>query len=689
MINTIEPQIGAGNGSIRPSRRWYLLAGCLLAVAAACLAIAVTGIVSWDRQIQDFQRVPVPGRGEVTFTQPGDYVLYVETRGTCCSWAFGGQGGSWAAGDQGMPLARWSMRLAMGPVDGPRPIPVSDWHGLPESYGVSGHQGLTGMSVTITHPGTYLIETSDVHPAAVTDLAVGRSILRATLLPLVPIVAGLAALGGAVLLFVLTAARRRRARRGPEQPPGETDPVPWPSPGDAPAVSGPVLVQFAGPRRQHRATVLFRAILAIPVLICLYFARYVAWLVLVTGWFGALVTGRLPGYAASFLAGFQRWEVGTYAYLLLLTDRHPFGSLDADYPVSVTLSPGRLNRAAVFFRMVLIIPASLVAAILMYGLGPILMIPTWLIVLIGGRMPQPLYQAIAASVRYWARMKAYWYLLTDVYPAGLFGDGPEPAPGLCGPVAAGSALTGQEPTQPVPLPAEYQVLLPAAYVAPAAASPAPGVPGRLVLSRPAKRLVGLTLGIGAVTPLALFTMVFAAANVAPPVGPAPGSVAAAAGGSTGPASTAPAPSASAAPSSAAPSSAAPALPHRTARWLNGLSSLSEDMTGAMGANNQVVTNVSLRSSARRLSRCSARLSALGPPTAQVRQVDRLAARACQGFEQGARYYAAAARFIGPDGSATDQGKVTRLLGRGDAGVNRGANIMSNAVADGSFIGPPG
>ena len=76
MINTIQQQIGAGNGSIRPSRRWYLLAGSLLAVAAACLAIAVMGIFSWDRQIQDFQRVPVPGRGEVTFTQPGTYEYF-------------------------------------------------------------------------------------------------------------------------------------------------------------------------------------------------------------------------------------------------------------------------------------------------------------------------------------------------------------------------------------------------------------------------------------------------------------------------------------------------------------------------------------------------------------------------------------------------------------------------------------
>jgi hypothetical protein len=68
-------------------------------------------------------------------------------------------------------------------------------------------------------------------------------------------------------------------------------------------------------------------------------------------------------------------------------------------------------------------------------------------------------------------------------------------------------------------------------------------------------------------------------------------------------------------------------------------------------------------------------------------VRRLAVRACQGFEQGARYYAAAARFMGPDGSATDQGKVNKLLDRGDAGVNRGSRLISTAVADGSSTGP--
>ena len=117
--------------------------------------------------------------------------------------------------------------------------------------------------------------------------------------------------------------------------------------------------------------------------------------------------------------------------------------------------------------------------------------------------------------------------------------------------------------------------------------------------------------------------------------------------------------------------------------------MTRAMVAGNAGNDQVLTSVSLRSTARQLARCSAELSALGPPTAQLRHVDRLAVRACQGFEQGARYFAAAAGFMNPDGSATDQGKVNRLIDRGDAGVNRGSNLISTAVADGSFIVPPG
>src|SRR5258708_408832 len=74
---------------IGPSRLWYWIAGCLLAVAVMCVTLAVAGFLSLNRQINDFQRVPAPGHGEVTFTQPGGYGIYAETRGQCCSLSVG------------------------------------------------------------------------------------------------------------------------------------------------------------------------------------------------------------------------------------------------------------------------------------------------------------------------------------------------------------------------------------------------------------------------------------------------------------------------------------------------------------------------------------------------------------------------------------------------------------------------
>ena len=58
----------------------------------------------------------------------------------------------------------------------------------------------------------------------------------------------------------------------------------------------------------------------------------------------------------------------------------------------------------------------------------------WLIVLITGTMPEPLYQAIAAVMRYGIRYYGYFILLSGTYPGGLFGD---PADSDVAAVAAG------------------------------------------------------------------------------------------------------------------------------------------------------------------------------------------------------------------------------------------------------------
>ena len=195
------------------------------------------------------------------------------------------------------------------------------------------------------------------------------------------------------------------------------------SPGDGPARAAVIRVEFAGPARQDRLTVLTRLILAVPHFICLGIAAIATLIVIVGGWFVALVKGRPSGPAAEYLVGYQQWKTRLYAYLLLLTDKYPpVGWRNDLYPVGVAVRPGRLNRLAVLFRLILVIPALLTEVVLACGLVAIVMPITWLIVLILGEMPPSLHDAITAVTRYLARVDGYMYLLTSAYPAGLFGD---------------------------------------------------------------------------------------------------------------------------------------------------------------------------------------------------------------------------------------------------------------------------
>lgn len=185
----------------------------------------------------------------------------------------------------------------------------------------------------------------------------------------------------------------------------------------------PVLVTFAAPAAQSRLTVLVRIILAIPHLIALGVLGIAAYVVAIVGWFGALFTGQLPDFAADFLTGYLRWQIRVSAYSCLLTgDYPPFSLADADYPARVAVQPGRLNRLAVLFRIFLLIPCGIVQVILSYGALTVFQLISWVITLINGQLPDPVYQGLAAVLRYQARTLGFAWMLTSAYPAALFGD---------------------------------------------------------------------------------------------------------------------------------------------------------------------------------------------------------------------------------------------------------------------------
>ncbi|MER7175500.1 DUF4389 domain-containing protein [Streptomyces mesophilus] len=178
--------------------------------------------------------------------------------------------------------------------------------------------------------------------------------------------------------------------------------------------------------RQRRWTVLLRWLLLLPQFIVAALLSFAAFFVTIAGWFAALVLGRLPDSIYSFLASVLAYRTRVGASALLLVDRYPpFSFAAPDYPVQIEVRPTELNRLAVLFRLILGIPAAIVIALLQYGWAAIGWI-LWLLGIILGRLPAPVFKATAAMARYQLRTSAYFSLLTPAYPKHLFGDTPAP-----------------------------------------------------------------------------------------------------------------------------------------------------------------------------------------------------------------------------------------------------------------------
>ncbi|GAA1265025.1 hypothetical protein GCM10009665_62920 [Kitasatospora nipponensis] len=194
-----------------------------------------------------------------------------------------------------------------------------------------------------------------------------------------------------------------------------------------PEATGPVewlpTLDIPEPGRQRRWTVLLRWLLLVPQFIVLWVLAVVAFFVVIAGWFAALFTARLPDSIARYLTGYLGYETRVMASQSLLMDRYPPFALrpPADYPVQLEVRPGELNRLAVFFRLILMIPAAIISGLAWSG-WLVLAFFLWVVVLVLGRMPRPVFEATAATLRYRMRFTAYALMLTAAYPKRLFGE---------------------------------------------------------------------------------------------------------------------------------------------------------------------------------------------------------------------------------------------------------------------------
>jgi hypothetical protein len=124
-----------------------------------------------------------------------------------------------------------------------------------------------------------------------------------------------------------------------------------------------------------------------------------------------------------------RFAIHVYAYLLLAAEPYPDFLGKPGYPVDVRIAaPAPQNRWKVFFRIVLAIPALLIAGALTsgrasgygynYGLGlaGVAAVLGWFVGVAQARMPRGLRDLVAYGLSYAAQFDAYVFLLTDRYP---------------------------------------------------------------------------------------------------------------------------------------------------------------------------------------------------------------------------------------------------------------------------------
>ena len=180
----------------------------------------------------------------------------------------------------------------------------------------------------------------------------------------------------------------------------------------------PARVEIDEPGHLSRLLIFVKWLLLVPHYIALYVLGIVAYFVLIISFFAVLILGRYPDALWSFMVGFERWRLRVASYLLLQTDAYPPFSLadEPGYPVRLEVDyPARVARWRALVHWLLVIPAMIVAGVL--GIvGFVAAIVAWFAILITGRYPEALFDAVTIALRWSARTTLYFYFLVERYP---------------------------------------------------------------------------------------------------------------------------------------------------------------------------------------------------------------------------------------------------------------------------------
>ena len=182
---------------------------------------------------------------------------------------------------------------------------------------------------------------------------------------------------------------------------------------------------------RSRLTVAFRVLLAIP-----HFIWAAGWfslsiLVAIASWIATLISGTQPRMFHSFLSSYVRYISHLVAYVTFAANPYPGFTGRPGYPIDVEIDPPqRQNRWVTGFRLILVVPAILLADALLGpgtswaggsnttsgGVTGTIALLAWFACVFTGRMPQGFRDLSAYAIGYSAQVIGYAFLLTDRYP---------------------------------------------------------------------------------------------------------------------------------------------------------------------------------------------------------------------------------------------------------------------------------
>jgi hypothetical protein len=207
-----------------------------------------------------------------------------------------------------------------------------------------------------------------------------------------------------------------------------TPATPPPAPPPAPSTGGsggggsdyPVNVELDRGYDVQNWRPLVNWLLAIPQSIVLYVLGIVAFVLWVVSFFTVLFTRKNP--FVGFQTMYYRYNWRVMSFIGFMRNEYPpfdFATDDAAVvpdPAVVTVDdPGEMNRWLPLVKWLLLIPHFIVLTFL--GLAAfVVVIIGFFAVLFTGKWPEGMRDFVVGCMRWWTRVYAYLFFLTDAYP---------------------------------------------------------------------------------------------------------------------------------------------------------------------------------------------------------------------------------------------------------------------------------